>query len=110
MLEPEKCAEDPKFFCQLNDSGNVVLKKHHSYYYQVQGQMAMCRRKWCDFVVWTCSGKISIERITFDEQFWMETVAKLNEFYLKAFIPELFCRRVQRGQPLHQNCRCYSKV
>lgn len=49
---PEECAMDKKFFCCLVN-GKVRLKRNHSYFYQVQGQLAISGRKWCDFVVWT---------------------------------------------------------
>lgn len=69
MLTPSQCAEDPKFFCTVNENGEVTLKKYHSYYYQIQGQMAISNRSWCDFVVWTCSRQISVDRIIFDFKF-----------------------------------------
>ncbi len=31
------------FFCKLQD-GNLCLKQTHHYYYQVQGQMAICSK------------------------------------------------------------------
>ena len=69
--------------------------------------MAISKTGWCDFVVWTCTGKVSVERILFDPDFWMRTLQKLNDFYLKSFIPELFSRRVLRGKKLHENCNCF---
>ena len=44
------------------------LKRSHPYYCQVQGQMAITERAWCDFVVYTSKG-IAIDRITFDKLF-----------------------------------------
>ena len=70
------------FFCYLQD-GSLRLKKQHHYYYQVQGQMAICSKKWCDFVVYTNNG-ISIERIQFDELVWNAMILKLKS---KPFIP-----------------------
>ncbi|XP_060560650.1 uncharacterized protein LOC132720513 [Ruditapes philippinarum] len=99
MKTPEECATDSKFFCVLRD-GKVTLKQTHNYYYQVQGQLGISGRKWCDFVVWTCVG-ISVERIFADKVFFTNhMVPHLNDFYLKAFIPELFSCRDQRGIPL----------
>jgi hypothetical protein len=37
-------------------SGNLFLKKIHSYYYQTQGQLHITDRKYCYFVVWTLKG------------------------------------------------------
>jgi len=38
-------------------SGKLFLKKNHSYYFQVQGQLHITNRKYCYFVVWTPKGK-----------------------------------------------------
>ncbi len=51
------------FMASLKD-GQVTLKRTHKYFYQVQGQMAVCQRSWCDFVIWTPSS-ITVERIPF---------------------------------------------
>ncbi|XP_069110245.1 uncharacterized protein [Argopecten irradians] len=103
FVSPEECSQDPKFCCELND-GKVMLKRTHNYYYQVQGQMALSQKQWCDFVIWTCTGKISVERIPFDKDFWEDVVKKLNIFYKNAVIPELYSRRVQRGKQLFDVC------
>lgn len=49
---------DPKkkshFFMNYNQqTRQLSLKRQHPYYYQVQGQMQITGRKWCDFYVWT---------------------------------------------------------
>ncbi|XP_052825805.1 uncharacterized protein LOC128248496 [Octopus bimaculoides] len=79
-LSPHECAKDSAFFCSVKD--NVVLKRHHSYLYQVQGQMALTGRKWCDFVVWTLKHPMSVERIYFEWNLWLTMVEKLKTFYL----------------------------
>jgi len=68
MSTPEECCADKSFFCSLNN-GVVTLRHDHKYYYQVQGQMGVSGRRWCDFVVWTCMG-ISVERIEFNPVMW----------------------------------------
>lgn len=100
MSTPQECAKDSNFFCYLNDKGQVKLKTNHNYYYQVQGQMAITGRKWCDFVVWTCSGTASIQRVWFDQELWVDMLSKLSTFYVDAFLPELFSGRVSRGLKL----------
>ena len=54
---------------------------HHYYYYQVQGQMAICSRKRCDFVVFTNTG-ISIQQIFFDEIIWTCMASKLKNVFI----------------------------
>lgn len=39
--------------CLSTVDGTVMLKKEHSYYYQVQMQMLVCEVGYCDFVLWT---------------------------------------------------------
>jgi len=57
----------------------IELKQTHVYYAQIQGQMAITDRKWCDFVVYTSNG-ISIGRVTF--YFWKNTILpKLVNFH-----------------------------
>lgn len=83
---PVEACSDKGFCCDLeNTSGEdkVVLKRNHMYYCQVQGQMAIGDRPWCDFVIHTKTG-LSIERIWFDSHFWNnQLLPKLIEFYDK---------------------------
>ena len=66
------------------------LKRQHPYYYQVQGQMQIARRKWCDFYVWTSrKDDRAIERIEADQDFWTTILPKLRRFYFGSMIPEL---------------------
>ena len=59
-----------------------------------QGQMAITDSKWCEFCVWTLRGH-SVERIPFDNATWLTMLSKLNNFYIKAVIPELFSEQVR---------------
>jgi len=52
MKIPEECAKDVNFYCTLNESEQVILKRNHSYHYQVQGQMAVSGRKCCADMSW----------------------------------------------------------
>ena len=72
-LTPEEACEDPSFFCELVEQ-KVCLKDTHRYFTQVQGQLAVTGLPWCDFVVWTGPGRMSCERIFFDEALWKETL------------------------------------
>ena len=96
------------FFAQMTDRG-FHLKTNHQYYYQIQGQMAICKRLWCDFVIWTPLNT-TIERIKFNPVFWQETVVKLENFYDKAILPELVCPHLPQGQPIREmlNYTCHT--
>ena len=49
-LSPIEAGKSPNFFCDVIGS-KLKLKHSHPYYSQVQGQMAVTERYWCDFVV-----------------------------------------------------------
>ena len=69
---PTEACHDSKFCCSIQNKGELgipVLKLNHPYYAQVQGQMAIGRHRWCDFVVFTPRG-LSVERIHFDDVYW----------------------------------------
>lgn len=84
----QACALQAEFSCELID-GKARLRRHHAYYYQVQGQMAVCRAPWCDFFLWLGTSTV-LERIYFDEQFWAdELLPSLVEFYLTSAVPYL---------------------
>lgn len=67
-----------------NDKKEIHLSKSHLYYSQVQQQMGVTGRKWCDFFVYSRHG-FHLERIYFDSERW----AKLKdaaEFFFKEHI------------------------
>lgn len=51
MTSEEACSKT-NFCCQL-EARVLRLKQLRGYYYLVQVQLSITRRKWCDFVVWT---------------------------------------------------------
>lgn len=40
--------------------GNLALKKSSPYYYQVQGQMGVTEKRYCDFFVFTFQGHVTV--------------------------------------------------
>ena len=86
------CNKLPAFCCTVQD-GSVKLREDHEYYYQVQGQLAVCSAKWCDFVVWL--GKdMSVQRIAYDDVFWNTSMLPcLLNFYSRFALPFLHARK-----------------
>ena len=56
------------FYFGLVD-GDIQLATSHDYYFQVQGQLGVTGRKWCDFFVYTQKG-FHLERIPFNKELW----------------------------------------
>ena len=95
---PAEASASSGFYCTLDAENNVILRRSHNYYCQVQGQMAIGERPWCDFVVFTPHG-ISVERIKFDSSFWNPLLCKLEAFFDKCFAPEII-------SPMHVIGQC----
>jgi len=51
----------------------IKLCLNHLYYAQIQGQMAVGDRAWCDFVMYTTKG-INVKFIYFDTNYWSNTL------------------------------------
>ncbi|KAF0709769.1 YqaJ domain-containing protein, partial [Aphis craccivora] len=68
--------------CELFDK-KLKLKKNSNYYYQIQGQMHICKKTKCYFVIYT-SYWTSIERVDYDDDFWQTKMApKLEKSVFK---------------------------
>ena len=98
---PEEACSLPGFYCTVDQtSGYLQLKEGHSYYAQIQGQMGIGRRPWCDFVVYTTKG-ISVERVSFNEKYWNnQLLPKLIEFYEGCVLPEIVSPIHALGLPI----------
>ena len=98
------------FYLSRNEGG-LKLKRTHAYYYQVQGQLAICEQEYCDFVCWTPQG-MHIERIRRDQSFFDEIKPKLSAFFVKVILPLILTGRdvvdKENMQPAHsKEAFCY---
>ena len=99
-VTPTAACDTSKFYCTLSGDGQQIsLKRNHRYYAQVQGQMAIGGRPWCDFVVYTTMG-IGVERIPFDQSYWDTLLQKLISFYDCCVAPELVSPLHVLGLPM----------
>lgn len=90
---------------------NIHLKKNHSYFAQIQGQLAITKRKWCDLYVYTCNGSFT-ERLLFDAAYYQGILSHNKYFFLTYVIKEILYRDLQKSVdgksilsnvPLNQN-------
>nr|XP_032801379.1 uncharacterized protein LOC116938369 [Petromyzon marinus] len=87
----EAWASDRKFCLDVVEQGgrtSYELKREHSYYTQVQCQLAVSRLLLADFVVYT-EEDLAIAPVPFDADFWKQTLERLSTFYDKAVRPLL---------------------
>lgn len=96
-LSLKEVAEKANFFALLNADGQLLLKKSHQYFYQVQGAMGIMDLLWCDFVIWS-PRFFSVERITFDHDLWAEMKEKLVYFFDHWLLPELILRKYPKTE------------
>ena len=84
-------------YLEISD-GKLSLKVNSAYYAQVQGQLAMTGRNWCDFFVYTVNGHFS-QRISFDAEFFNKVLKNIIEFFTKFMVPRLLhpCEVVEQG-------------
>ena len=67
----------------LDASTNKLhLNKKHSYYDQVQMQLALITQTWCDFVFYTSKGLV-VDRVEFDRTHWEQLRDKLVVFHFE---------------------------
>jgi len=89
---PYSCAGKPpshEVLDYLEDNDDLVkLKMSHSYYFQVQGQLAMTDRDYCDFFVFSQYGYY-LERITRDDAFWQSLLPVLTGFFREHVAPRI---------------------
>jgi hypothetical protein len=82
------------------------LNKKQNYFFQIQGQLFVTKRKYCDFIVWTPKG-INVEIIVADDQFMKNILPKLKDFYYKHYGPELVDSRHERNMKLRDTIVYY---
>ena len=72
---------------------NGLLNRSHRYFTQVQGQLMITRRDYCDFVVWTPLG-VYVQRIYEEISFTEKLVRKLTNFYVEHLLPAIMTGNV----------------
>ncbi|XP_020363588.2 uncharacterized protein LOC109909090 [Oncorhynchus kisutch] len=86
----QACREDPAFCLTIQDLGvgqvRYHLKPDHTYYTQIQCQLAVTGLTQADLVVFTLK-ETAIIPVTFDPTFWDDTLVKLEMFYTDAVLP-----------------------
>ena len=88
-----KCPYNHRFngkapdYLELKEDGEYELNKRHNYYYQVQGQLYVCEKDLCYFVVYTFP-RLYIVKVYKDEDFCeRHMIPKLKDFYFNYFKP-----------------------
>ena len=77
------------FYLKANEAdGLLSLHHNHQYYYQIQGQLAVCEKDFCDFICWTPPG-IHVECIVADPAMFEYVRLVLGKFFESVLLPRL---------------------
>ena len=76
MTPTEIANKYPDFYMKLGDDYQLHLPPNHSYYAQIQGEMAVLDVEWCDFVVFS-NDIVVVDRIVADYDYWEDLLEKL---------------------------------
>ena len=87
-VHPSTVTNDKDFCLQVNEQGETCLSNDHPYYVQVQGQLTVCRKDYCDFIVWTPVG-MYVERIIRSSFMFEPIKAALDDFFRIVLLPLL---------------------
>ena len=77
-----------KFLPEAIWNRHLQLDCNHEYYYQVQGQLALCESEYSDFICWSPEG-LFVEHINADQSFFSKLQTKLDAFFVKVVLPQL---------------------
>lgn len=91
-LNVKEVIENPssKFYVKCTSNGLILDQKTvlgKNYYNQIQGQLHICNKQYCDLLIWTKSQSIVL-KIEKDIS-WAENINKLIEFYINIYLPKL---------------------
>ena len=87
-LTIEEMVNDLKSFCSEQKNNEIMLKKSHPYYFQVQGLMHVTQTRWCHFLIYS-SKAFHLQKIEYDKNFMDLILPKLKLFYFQYYLPEI---------------------
>ena len=85
---------DSNFYLRLNQNNKWEVDTRHEYYFQIQGQMGIWNKPYCDFFCWTLKGSVTV-RVPYDHDFFERMVIKLHCFFMKYLLPELMTQNLK---------------
>lgn len=76
-------------YLDVGSNGQFYLKQTHPYFYQIQGQLYICKKSYCYFIIYT-KNDIFIQKIDLYPNFCMDSLLpKLKLFYKNSYRPFL---------------------
>ena len=89
------CPSEETVECLKSVGGITKLKRNHSYFTQIQGQMAMTNIHKGHFFVFSMHGH-HLEEVVFDGGLWQQVSQNLSSFFHNFLAEELIHKRYQK--------------
>ena len=87
ITKPESCLT-------YDDSNKIIFKNSHPYMQQIQLQMFVTGRLYCDFEVFLVKESVTIRTMK-DVNYENDVVPKRSYFYDEVIVPELFTKNIK---------------
>ncbi|KAK3907132.1 Exonuclease [Frankliniella fusca] len=86
-----------------NERGVLLMKNNHSWFYEIQMQMDICKLTSSEIFIWSPKGHIEL-MVQYDEEFWAPRRQTLIEKHGGLLVPEYILQRVPRNlNPIYFN-------
>jgi hypothetical protein len=85
---PEKIKDVKPCEANVEYIKDGTVNKNHQYFYQIQGQMGILGRTFCDLFIFTIHGTLKV-RVSFDNDVWKIILEKLCWFWNDFILPEI---------------------
>ncbi|XP_052254844.1 uncharacterized protein LOC127860420 [Dreissena polymorpha] len=84
---------DPSFYLGKE---NLTLKEGHRHYTQIQFQMFVCQKQFCDFVVYTNKG-VFVQTVYYDSTFVKDLIDRCTTYAMSELVPAIIMKKMERG-------------
>ena len=97
MVHPVEASQiDPDFPIEFEvGNGEIIgssLKQNHPHYTQIQCQLSICEKSYCDLMMFTFRGSI-VTRVYREDNFIPKHLDRINAVYKSGILPELMTRQ-----------------
>lgn len=89
---PHEACVDHHYYVYLEENNSVRLKECSLWCIQIQGQIDVCKKQWCDFILYTKKEK-AVDRINFDSQLYEKIVNTSKKLYEKYIVKALLNKK-----------------
>ena len=79
------------------NSKKITICKTHSYYNQIQMELALTCQSFCDFVFYTNKGMV-IDRVEFDESAWNKLSIRVLKFFFNYLLDNIILREEKKNR------------